>query len=195
MATYRALIGISEAILALLRMRYDPADFANDLDFAIYTVENFRSPMNAGVSIFLYRILHNGTYRAPAGRIGNNGERFRTDVPVDCLYLLCAWGRQASLQQAVAGWLLRVMEDHPILPSGLLNAVTPGIFAADEAVELTPGDLPTEDMLRFWEILDTHRLPILLPYVARAVRIESELQLSTAELVQERLFNLGIEAE
>lgn len=195
MATYRALIGISETLIALLRMRYDPADFANDLDFAIYTAENFRNPMNAGVSIFLYRILHNGTYRAPAGRVGTNGERFRTDVPVDCLYLLCAWGRQASLQQAVAGWLIRVMEDHPILPAGLLNATTPGIFAPDEAVELAPGDLPTEDMLRFWEILDTRRLPILLPYVARAVRIESDLPLTTAELVQERLFQLGIEAE
>jgi hypothetical protein len=188
-AHYRAITAVCEGVLSVLRSSYRPDDFNNELDFQVYLARDFATPMAAGVSLFLYRIFPNGTHRTPAGRIGPDGRRYRSQLPLDLHFILTAWGKDASLQHSIAGWMMRTLEDTPILTSGLLNTVVPGALNPDETVELSLAELTTEDMLRMWEALVQNVYQLSIPYVARAVRIESEIAAKSSGLpVQERQF-------
>jgi hypothetical protein len=193
MATRRAVEATCNAVVELLRDAYVPADFDEDLEFRTYTAANFPQHMVAGVSLFLYRVFINGTQRIPGGRYMADGTRRQTQLPLDAHFLLTAWGRDASMQHTICGWLMRTIEDTPVLPSGLLNRRTPGIFHPDEAVEIVPGELATEDLTRLWELIGPSSYQLSIPYIARNVRIESELPLG-GELVQERVAHYATEA-
>lgn len=173
MANFRALSAVSRSIVNVLESNYDPADFNNDLEFGVYTARDFTSPMTAGVSLFLYRVYHNGTNRTPVGRRGADGRRQRPRLPLDMHFILTVWGASASLQHAVAGWMMRTLEDHPVLTAGFLNAEEPNTFGPDEMVEIGPVELSNDELLRLWEGLVQHTYHLSIPYLARTVMIDS----------------------
>ena len=190
MATYYAIAAVSDAIIHLLESQYSPDDFdGNPLQFKVYLARDFLTPMDAGVSIFLYRIYPNGIHRTPAGRLGPDGHRQRPMLPIDLHFLLTAWAKDASLQHAIAGWMMRILEDIPSLPPGLLNHRFVDTFQADETVELCLTELTTEELFRIWEVIVNNVYQISVPYVARNVRIELTQTLSQGAVVQERLWD------
>jgi hypothetical protein len=190
MASTVAIAGTCEGIVRLLRSNFDPAAFNNaTLDFQVYVADNFLQPMDQGVSVLLYRIYHNSSHRTPPGRIVG-GQRQRTKLPVDLHFLLTAWAKTASRQHEIAGWMMRVMEDNPILPASLLNAYQPDVFGEDEAVEVALAELTTEDMFHIWEVMIRHVYQLSVPYVARMVEIESSLLTTVMPLVRERVNDL-----
>lgn len=176
MASHRAVKVACEGILKVLESNYQAADF-NDttLQFKVYLADDFISPMNAGVSLFLYRIFINTSHRTPGGRIGPGGHRLQTQLPLDLHFLLTAWAKDASLQHTIAGWMMRTMEDFPILPSGLLNGLDPDVFQPDETLEITVGELKNEDIISIWRDMLEKKYQLSIPYVARNIRIESTL--------------------
>jgi hypothetical protein len=186
-ASYRAIEGVCGAVIDLLRDNYDPADFNQELEFRVYSAGSFEDQVAAGVSLFLFRIFVDGVHRIPPGRVGPGGERYLAKLPVDLCFLLTSWGKDPSLQQAIAGWMMRVLEDHPILPAGLLNRRTDGVFHPDETVELLVAELTNEDLLRLWEMIGPVSYQLSVPYIARNVRIESTLSAVDAQPVQERI--------
>ena len=188
MAAFRAITGVCDAIVRLLRLNYDAADFNNELQFQVYLSDNFSQPMSAGVSLFLYRVTHNGTHRSPRGRIHSGNTRFRSQLPIDIHFLLTAWGKDASLQHRIVGWMMRTLEDNPILPVGLLNSGTPDTFRPDEMVEVGLTEMTNEEMFRLWEIMVQNSYQISIPYVARMVMIESTQTVDEGVPVQERIF-------
>jgi hypothetical protein len=173
MADYRAVASITETVLQFLRSNYNPTDFDQELEFKVFTARDFVKPPNAGVSLFLYRIFPNGVHRTPPGRVGPDGRRFPPLLPLDLHMLLTVWGREASLQHTIAGWMMRTLEDQPIYPASMLNATSPGVFRPDETVELSLTELTNEDLLRIWDALVQNVYQLSVPYVARVVRIES----------------------
>jgi len=190
MADYRAVAAVSEAIVNLLESHYRPDDFGGqELQFKVYVAKDFAQPMQAGVSAFLYRMYANGTHRSPGGRPGPHGERARTQMPLDLHYLLTAWAQDASLQHTLVGWMMRILEDTPSLPPGLLNQRVTGAFHPEESVEILLGELDTETLFRIWEVIVNHAYQISVPYVARVVRIESPQSITTGEPVQTRIFD------
>jgi|SRR3990170_467774 len=187
MASHVGIAGTCEAIVRILRANFDPAEFNNStLDFQVYVADNFLQPMDQGVSVLLYRIYHNGSHRTPPGRIVN-GRRQPTTLPVDLHFLLTAWAKTASRQHEIAGWMMRVLEDNPILPASLLNAYQPGVFHDDEGVELALADLTTEDLFHIWEVMIQHVYQLSVPYVARRVEIESAQLRDLRGLAKERV--------
>ncbi|HYG60067.1 MAG TPA: Pvc16 family protein, partial [Symbiobacteriaceae bacterium] len=129
MATFQAIAAVCEGVAQLLRSNFTPADFdGQELEFKVYTAQDFHTPMQAGVSVFLYRILPSGAHRTPAGRLGQDGRRLRSNLPLELHFLLTAWAPQASLQNSIAGWMMRVLEDSPTLTASLLNATFTGVF-------------------------------------------------------------------
>lgn len=187
MARPRALEAVCLSVVDLLRDNYVPSEFNQDLEFRVYASGDFAQHMSAGVSLFPYRIFVNGAHRIPAGRIAPNGMRTRNRLPLDLHFVLTPWGKDASTQLAIAGWMMRTLEDTPILPPGLLNRRLPGVFDPDESVEVVVGELATEDLLHLWELVGTNSYRLSVPYMARSVRIESEWPLDEHELVQERI--------
>jgi len=191
MADYRALQAVSDALVHLLTSAYTRSDFDDQaLEFTVYGTGNFESSMKQGVSVFLYRVTTNGSHRIPRGRLNPEGTRDRTQLPVDLHYMLTVWADDPSLQHRIAGWLMRVLEDTPIIPYGELNVVAPSVFHIDETVELIPGDLPLEDMLHLWEAINETGYRLSLPYVARNVYVESRQSVTEGAEVDVRLLQM-----
>jgi len=194
MADFRAVAAVSEGVIELLQANYlaAPQYFNNELEFKIYLAKDFSQPMASGVSLFLYRIYPNGTHRNPRGRPGPEGQHFHNQLPLDLHFLLTAWAQDPSLQHLIAGWMMRMLEDTPILPPGLLNQRFPNLFHADEGVVISPAELSTEELLRMWEVIVNNAYQISVPYVARYVKIESSLLVETGRPIQERTLDLRV---
>ncbi len=192
MANYHALSGVCEGVIELLRNAFDPSEFQEQtLEFKVYSGADFARSMTTGVSVFLYRVYPNSSYRTPPGRRNENGNRLRRGLPLDLHILLTAWAPSASLQHALLGWAMRVLEDTPILPAGLLNATISGVFRTDEAVEITLCELTTEDLFRIWETVSDNKYQLSVPYIARYVTIESMVEIEEGLPIQQRKMNMG----
>src|SRR5688572_13239359 len=99
MATHRGVESACQAVVELLRDNYDPSAFNRDLEFRVLATGGFDTGLNAGVSVFLYRIMINDAHRTPPGRRGDDGELRHTQLPLDIHMILTAWAPEASLQQ------------------------------------------------------------------------------------------------
>jgi hypothetical protein len=190
-ANYRAITAVIEALIQQLRDNYQFADFNSELEFKAYVAKDFAQPMTAGVSLFLYRIFPNSVLRTPSGQSGADGQLFRTQLPLDLHFLLTAWASEASLQYTIAGWMMRELEDIPILPIGLLNQHYPDLFHEDETITVTPVELTTEELFRIWDVIVNHAYQISVPYVARVIKIDSKrLRSGTGRPIQERVLEV-----
>ncbi len=191
MADFRAIMAVTEAIINLLRSSYVPDDFNNELEFKVFTSRDFTTNSIAnGASLFPYRIYTNGSYRTPAGRISGEGDVYKSKLPLEIHCLITVWGKEASLQNTLAGWIMRTLEDNASLPANLLNSVVADVFFADETVELSLAELTTEDLFRIWEVVGMNVYQLSIPYVVRIIEIDS-LQLKTEDggVVQHRQMN------
>ncbi|MCB0253141.1 MAG: DUF4255 domain-containing protein [Anaerolineae bacterium] len=195
MATYRAISATCQAIVRLLQQSWRPELFDDaPLQFAVYSTQDFADPMDAGVSLFLYRANINGVQRTPPARIDANGQRRRTQLPVDLHLLLTPWAKAASLEHEILGWTMRTLEDWPILPAGILNSQVPNTFAAEETVEIVRNDMAIEELVRIWDVLP-HDFHVSASYMARVVRIDSELDVQAAGPVLTRQLDYGVVEE
>ena len=194
MADYRAIMGVSEAIVEVLRAnaKAEEAENLQNLDFEVFTSKDFaEKPISNGASLFIYRVYCNGDHRIPAGRVGIDGHRTQTQLPLELHFLITIWGQQASLQYTLAGWLMRTLEDTPILAAGILNSAIPGVFHPEETINISLAELRTEDLFRIWEILGADTYQLSIPYIARVVNIESTQPIQNGEEVQYRIVHLA----
>jgi hypothetical protein len=192
MATYGAIGSACDAVIRLLQQSWQPSLFDDAaLTFAVYNTGDFGTPMETGVSLFLYRVLLNTTQRTPPAPPAPNGAVRRPLLPLDLHFLLTPWAKDASLAQEILGWLMRTLEDTPTLPAGLLNSRAPNVFRADETIEIVGGQITNEELFRIWDVLPTD-FRLSVPYIARIVRIESELTEPRTAPVIERDFQFGV---
>lgn len=192
MASYRGYEAVCQSIADLLNDNYVSADFPTPLEFEVFSVGDFAEGLTAGVSVFLYRATVNGALRSPPGRLAPNGEREIPRLPIDLHLILTAWAGESSTQHAIAGWMMRTLEDYPILPPGLLNRAVESAFEPDERVELAIDDLPTEELFHLWELIGPQSYQLSVPYRARNIRIDSNLRETEYREVQERLQRHGV---
>lgn len=195
MADYRAIMAVSEAIVGLLRTSYHSEDFNNELEFRVFTAKDFgTNSLNNGASLFPYRIFVNGVHRTPPGRVGSDGRPLRSMLPLELHFLITVWGNDASLQNTLAGWIMRVLEDTPTLPSGVLNSVVSDCFRSDETVDIALAELRTEDMLRIFDVMGINIYQLSIPYLARIIHIESvqPRNVDIGEPVQDRRLDMGL---
>jgi hypothetical protein len=174
MATYHAIDAACAAIVQMLKQLWlrNPLN-EKDLQFAVYRTADFEQPMDVGISLFLYRVTVNSVQRTPPARLGLQGAPGRSQLPLELHFLMTPWAQDSSLEQHILGWMMRTLEDYPILPAGLLNMVVSDVFDADETVEIVFGQLSNEEMFRIWDVLPC-KYQISVPYTARIVRIASE---------------------
>lgn len=190
MATIRAIAATCDAVCHLLdtnAIADAPVHGLPSLQFRVYEPDDadLRSSFT-GVTVLLYRVLPSLSHRTPPGRVTANGNRRRTKLPVDLHLLLTAWSRQRVTENIIVAWMMRTLEDYPILPANVLNLQHPGTFRADETVEIVAGEIPADEILHLWEVLGDKNYHITIPYVARSVFIESEREETAAAPVQIR---------
>lgn len=193
MASFQAIETVSDVLVRLLQASHDPEDFGGQrLHFAVYQGEDFRSAgsnsLTTGVSLFLYRVVVNGSVRTPPGRRLPSGDRQRTQLPLDLHYLVTIWATSATTQHQIAGWIMRTFESTPIIPEGVLHGARPNVFTPDETVEIVLNDLTNEDLFRIWDILGAS-YHLSIPYLVRNVRIEAHETVTEGPPVEERIFD------
>lgn len=179
MATYQSVFATCAAIRNMLMQArsadlYGP-DIAN-VDCQVFTTNDFTSniPADGQVALFLYRVDVNPVQRTLPPRPRYDGIRERRHLPLDLHFLLIPRANQAQLQQLILGWMMRVIEDNASIPANILNSELEDVFYPEEHIEVTPGTLTTEEILRLWDQLPAD-FNICVPYCAKVLRIESPL--------------------
>src|SRR5688572_12082105 len=190
MAGFQAIAATGEAMRKLL-LNACPAEFSG-AQFELYQIGNFQSPMEEGVSLYLYRLAVSGARRNLPPTVGPNGQRFRPPIPLDLHYIASVWGKTAVKQQRLLGWMIRMFEDVPILPAGLLNdnGPDPEVFEPNETVEVLFESINLQDWNNLWSASKTNA-PLSVGYVARMIGISSTMPLTEAPHVQTREMALG----
>jgi len=191
MGTFQAIAATGQAMLGLLSDAVPRDQFPN-AQFELYQMSNFQQPMEEGISLFLYRIAANTSRRNLPPTTGPDGRRFRPPIPVDLYYIATAWAPTAVRQQRLLGWAIRMFEDVPVLPTGLLNnyGPEPEIFKQGETVEVVLDSLTLQDLNNIWGVSKSS-LQLSVGYIARMLFIQSSMAISEYAEVQTREFGMG----
>jgi hypothetical protein len=190
MATYNAIAAVSLAIRGVL------TDAARstfpDARFEVFQASDFHKPQDGlGMSIFLYRLSANATRRNIPPRLGADGKRYRSPLPLDLHFMLAPWAPNADAQLRLLGWAVRVLEDTPILPAAFVNAVdSADTLRPDEALEIVFDPLSLQDIYYLMTVMEPKLQP-MATYTVRRVDIESNVELVEAGPIQTRVFGVG----
>ncbi len=175
MGKAQAVAVIGQTVLGLLADNIPKTEFTN-ARFELYQPANFQSPMEEGISLFLYRIEINAALRNIPNRTGLDGISRRAPLPLDLYYLLTVWAKDAIKQQRILGWAMRTLEDAPILSAGRLNhfGTETDVFHPHETIEIIYQTLSLQDLSNIWSAFKVS-LPLSVAYVARVVGIDSTI--------------------
>lgn len=175
MADFRAIEAACAGVLRLLEQSWQSnLTGSEDSQFLMYQANDFARPMETGVSVFLYRVTVNSSPQRLPGRTAPGSVPTPQPLLLDLHVLITPWAQNATLQQALLGWTMRVLADAPILPAALLNRGAPGVFEPDETVEIIPAQLSNEELFRIFDMLPGH-FALSVPYLVRGIRILSPL--------------------
>jgi hypothetical protein len=190
MATYEAIAAAGQTIIGLLGDACPKPEFEG-ARFSLYQIKDFLSPMEEGLSLFLYRVAVNGSRRNLPPTTGADGRRYRPPIPLDLHYMLTAWGKTAEKQHLLLGWAIRMLQDVPVLHASLLNdyAADAETFRTGETIEVILDPLNLQDMSNLATLTKLNP-PLSVTYVIRMVSVESRVALEEAEPVQTREFIL-----
>jgi hypothetical protein len=186
LATYHAIAAIGQAVLGMLEQARIGSEF-DGFDFELYQASNFHSPMDEGLSLFLYNTVVSTARRNVPGRVLPNGTTLRPPLPLDLYYLLTPWAKTAVTQHRLLGWAMRALDDTPTLPASLLNhyGPEPDTFWPDETVTFVSEPISLQDIYNIWEI-NKQNMQLSVAYVARVVLIDSAVPSVTGAPVQTR---------
>ena len=196
MASYLAIAAVARTVLRLLEQQCPREEFAGTPTFALYQSHDFgNAAITEGFSLMLYRVTVNNARNQPPRRLPD-GTRRRPPLPVDLHFLLTPWAAEAERQLRLLGWAMRFLEDHSLLPANELNHSLSrrglAVFDPEEMVELSCDPPGIADYLGLWDKYKA-RWQTSVTYVARLVRLDSELPLCDEGLVQVRRFEAGAE--
>ena len=186
MAKAQAIAVTGQTVLGLLADNIPKSEFTN-ARFELYQPANFQSPMEEGISLFLYRVEVNAGLRNMPNRIGIDGISRRAPLPLDLYYLLTVWAKDVIKQQRILGWAMRTLEDAPVLAAGRLNNFGPetDVFSPNETIEVIFQSLSLQDLSNLWSAFKLS-LPLSVAYIARVVGIDSAIPVQEYPAAQTR---------
>lgn len=196
MASHLAIAAVARTILRLVEQECPRAEFTGTPSFTLYQSHDFgTATVSEGFSLMLYRVSVNSARNQPPRRLPD-GTRCRPSLPLDLHFLLTPWAGEAERQLRLLGWAMRFLEDHAVLAANDLNRSLSrrehAVFDPDETVELACEPPGIADYLGLWDKYKA-RWQTSVTYVARMVRLDSELALSEGALVQTRDLRFGTE--
>jgi len=186
-AKAQAIAVTGQTILGLLADNIPKSEFAN-ARFELYQTANFTtSPMEEGISLFLYRVEVNSSLRNLPIKTGLDGITRRPPLPLDLYYLLTVWAKDAVKQQRILGWAMRTLEDSPVLSAGRLNhfGTETDVFQPNETVEIIFQTMTLQDLSNLWSAFKVS-VPVSVAYIARVIGIDSTISAEQSAPVQTR---------
>lgn len=191
MASTSAIAAVNTAILQLLKSRETETSFGS-LACESYDISEFDNEIQNGFSLCLWRVTINGSRRALPPRRLPDGRAFRPSLPIDLHYVLTPWGADTDTKLRMLGWAMRVLEDTPVLPAGILNhnQPDPNTFSASEVVELICDPLSVTDLFNLWDKLK-NKLHVSMTYLVRGVNLDSQQDMPEHPQVQTRVLEVG----
>lgn len=193
MARTSAIAAVARTVLRMLELHCPRDEFIGEPGFVLHAGPEGQR-VDEGFSVGVWRLAVNTTLRHVPPRRGPDGRVRRPSLPVDLWLLVTPWSTEPERQLRLAGWALRHLDDHPVLPAALLNeALTrsdPPAFDPDEAVELVNDALPVADYLGLWDKY-RNRWQTPLCYCARMVPLASDIVMAEHGLVRERDLRAG----
>lgn len=57
---------------------------------------------------------------------------------------------------------------------------------------MTAAELSTEELFRMWEVIVNNAYQVSVPYVARNVKVESNILVASGRAIQQRTFDLHV---
>lgn len=190
MARHQAIAAAGQALVSLLADAR-PAEF-DGAGFELYQIKDFQTPMDDGLSLYLYRVSVNSSRRNLPPTVGPDGKKYRPPLPLDLHYLLTAWAKTAGRQQRLLSWAIRTLQDAPVLPASFLNNYAPehDVFRTHEAIEVVFDNFTLQDMNNLFGVMKTTP-PLSVTYLVRMIPVESEVPLDEYREVQTRAFDAG----
>jgi hypothetical protein len=178
LASYHAIAAVGQSIIGLLRAARPPDEFSN-ADFRLFQARDFEKGLDEGVSLYLYRVIISQARRRLPARQTPTGKMLRPPLPLDLYFILTPWARTPEMQHVLLGWSMRIIEDTPTLPTGLLNSQSPDTFREDEAVEIVHDALSVQDLTNIWTNIWEAAKPnvqVSAAYLARVIAIDSLIE-------------------
>lgn len=166
MASFEAVREVSDALVAVLRAGVPPLVGADDI--VLSTPHAFGAvPDRPALTVFLYRITLDSLRFDTSGGVPSDGIAARPRLPIELHYMITAWSNDTRGELAIAGRVLQVLHDHPMLGPPELQGDS---WVPDDSVQLLFESLPIEEHYRAWGTSDVpYRLS--LTCMARGVGI------------------------
>lgn len=148
------------------------------------------APASNALAIYLHRIsidpVGRNRYLPPAeGRRGA-----RPELPINLHLLLIGWNTSTDLELGYLTAAMQVIGSTMVLGAADVGAADRG-WGADEAVQVLPEDMSTEDLMRLWDSLPgDYRLSA--PYLVKTLRLAPDLDPPDGPLVRTLVFPAGI---
>jgi hypothetical protein len=192
-ANHLAIVSVGDSLITYLQNAY-PADLraAHPCSFQLVSSNEINAnyhDFGTSVTLYLHRVAVDPYLRnssVPASQ-------FQTKVPIslDLHYLLTVWADTALAEQTILGWVMRELYTHEALSQSDLTPVAE--WGSDDVIQVIPGEISNEDMMRIWDALDPP-YHLSLSYIARVVRIDPDVVVSGLPVVARRLYVDEIEA-
>lgn len=186
MANHRAIISVGDSLVTYLQNAY-PAQLRADFPCTFQLVSSNElnvsyQDFGTAVTLYLHRVavdpyLRNTVNTDPSKRV--------VPVSVDLHYLLTIWADTALAEQTILGWVIRELYTHEALSQSDLTPA--GGWSPDDVIQVIPGEISNEDMMRIWDALEPP-YHLSLSYIARVVRIDPAEIPDSTPVVARRLY-------
>jgi len=172
MATSAGVAAVAKSLERLLGWRFEQEEpsTTGTTKVLLFASDDFKSPPQPSLSIYLYRVEMNRTMRpawAEAAYADGRGH-----LPLDLHFLLTAWAANAEDEYRILGRAMESLEATPILTGPLLDSLNQSTWQQGESIQLLFDEVPAETVLRVFDLLPAkHKLSIT--YLARVMRLDT----------------------
>jgi hypothetical protein len=185
-ANHLAIVSVGDSLVTYLQNAY-PADLRAlyPCDFKLVSsneINQHSADFGTAITLYLHRVAVDPYLRNTSDR----GAQFRSKVPIslDLHYLVTVWADSAAAEQTILGWVIRELYTHEALSQSDLTPA--GGWSTDDVVQVIPGEISNEDMMRIWDALDPP-YHLSLSYIARVIRIDADVLPDALPVVARRL--------
>ncbi len=170
MATADAIAAFGDTLVKLLQNGL--SGLVGSTNIFLSTPSEFKNfaPNEPSVTVFLYNVGVIAEFRNVPRRT-TAGTTQQPSLPLKLHFLITPWAPVARDSYAIAGAILALLFEHPVISGGELLG-RPGTWAPDDRVEIIFENLPVEDHCDIWDSADVpYRLS--LTYAVRGISIDS----------------------